>query len=309
MHVRLAGSYDFDRFERMVEAVQPLLWMQEPAAVHLDLGGLVFIGPTSLALLEAVINDLARKSFLAVGGQLILPRNEMTRNYLHRMDFFSGLDALEPIDEPFSRRPAVGFQPCMRFRTVDELPPVTSGLSQALVDRCKVDEVAKAAMWICLDELVENVIHHAASPVGGVAAAQGVLKKNRFEVGIADLGVGIRGSLAKNPKHADIEDDVQAIVRAMEPFVTATPRRNAGTGLFITKLLLKRNGGELLIRSGRGLVRGAGQEIAVTVDTHLPGTVVALRARTDQALDINSVYEQLAVYEADHDVGSGESDD
>jgi signal transduction histidine kinase len=101
------------------------------------------------------------------------------------------------------------------------------------------------------------------------------------------------------PKHnpterIHISDDATAITRALEPRVSATPERNAGIGLFITKLLLEANGGLLLVRSGYGSVQAGIINEAKPESVALPGTLVALRARTDRALDIISVYEHLA---------------
>lgn len=254
---------------------------------------MVFIGPTSLSLLEAAIRRLEKRQLLAPGGWLAFPRNRLTENYLHRMDFFAGLDSLRPMDENFRRRPPVGFSPCQQFKGEDDYWEIARRLTKALVDRCQVESPADAAIRICLDELAENVVHHADSDTGGFAAAQGTPRRRRFEVGIADLGIGIQASLTKNPKYASIPNDAEAITTAMEPFVTSTPVRNLGTGLFVTNLLLRQNGGDLLVRSGYGHVRGGHQESAQMSDLELPGTVVALRARTDRPLDLGPVYEEL----------------
>jgi hypothetical protein len=110
---------------------------------------------------------------------------------------------------------------------------------------------------------------------------------------MVDLGVGIRGSLTKNPWYADIDNDVDAIQTALQPRVTATPDRNSGIGLFVTRILLRENGGTLVVRSGRGAVYSGAREDAHAARVGFPGTVVALRARTDRPLDIKRVYRRL----------------
>jgi hypothetical protein len=86
---------------------------------------------------------------------------------------------------------------------------------------------------------------------------------------------------------------VAAIETALQPRVTATPERNSGIGLFVTKLLLRENDGSLLVRSGAGRVVGGVGECAESAEVHFPGTVVAMRARTDRPLDIGKVYRRL----------------
>ena len=75
--------------------------------------------------------------------------------------------------------------------------------------------------------------------------------------------------------------------------VSSTPDRNSGFGLFVTTLLLRYNGGELLVRSGRGAVFRGSRQAEVRRDVALPGTLVALRVRTDRKLDINEAYRGL----------------
>jgi hypothetical protein len=63
--------------------------------------------------------------------------------------------------------------------------------------------------------------------------------------------------------------------------------------LFITKLLLHENKGSLLVRSGNGRVVGGVGECAETTPVSLPGTIVAMRARTDRPLDLGKIYRRL----------------
>lgn len=299
--VALRGSYDLDRLERAIQDSMPLLEVDAPVRVRLDLSGAVFLGPTTIALLEAAIRRIEEAGHLLPGGSIVLPRNRLTERYLHRMDFFRGLATVGEISEDFERRNPVGFRPCQQFQTETQFAGVSKALADALAERCKVDDMAKAAILICLNELTENVIHHAYTDLGGFAACQATLKKKRFEVGIVDLGVGIRQSLAKNPKYADIDSDVHAIETALQPRVTATPDRNSGIGLSITKLLLRDNGGQLIVRSGGGLVVGGAEERAETRPLELPGTIVAMRAQTDHPLDIGKIYEALPLDDDDED--------
>lgn len=186
-----------------------------------------------------------------------------------------------------------GFRPCEHFTGSGDYPRVAQSLTEALAERCITDQLARASVRIALDEIAENVVHHAASAVGGFGAAQGWVKNQEFEIAIVDLGMGIRASLRQNPAYADIADDAEAIVKAMEPRVSASPQRNAGIGLFITKLLLAANGGLVLVRSGHGAVLTGAQERVRLEDVALPGTLVALRARMDRPLDITAVYRLL----------------
>jgi anti-sigma regulatory factor (Ser/Thr protein kinase) len=272
--------------------LEPLIHLEEPHLVALDMGALVNVCPTSLALLTAVAVQLTQKRLLEPGSMVLPPRSPLTRNYLMRMDLLKHLTG-EDVPEPFARRDAVGFRPCQQFQTADDYPAVAGSLTKALAERCQTDRVARNSVRIALDEIAENVVHHAESPIGGFAAAQGWPRRGVFEIGIVDMGIGIQASLTKNPDHADVTDDLDAIRTALEPHVTSTPDRNSGIGLFVTRLLLASNGGTLAVRSGRGAVYTGLRDRFVLRDVSFPGTMVALRARTDRPLNINEVYRQL----------------
>lgn len=303
--IKLSSAYRIDRrFDALIESVLALVQQTEPRPVTFDFTGLVNISPTGLALLTAAVMDARQRGVFSDGGVKILPPTGPVWNYLQRMDVFRlilGGEAYDAIGEGFERKEAVGFRPCRGFTTYDEFPPVTRELAKALEESCDTDEVAKASIRVCLDELAENVIHHAASPLGGFAAAQGWRKTSTFEIGIVDLGIGVRQSLTKNPAYADISEDAVAIQTALQPRVTSTPERNAGIGLFITKLLLRENGGFFMVRSGKAAVYAGSQEEAVVARTPFPGTIVALRARTDRPLNIKHVYRTLGEIEDELD--------
>jgi hypothetical protein len=129
--------------------------------------------------------------------------------------------------------------------------------------------------------------------MGGFAAAQRFKNTQEIEIAIVDLGRGIAASLSTNPDHAEeAEDDISAIHAAIRPLVTATPERNSGYGLALTRFLLEMNDGRLIVWSGEGRVQFGERHIKKRVQD-LPGTVVALRLHTDRPFDITTAYQRL----------------
>lgn len=291
--VTFSGAYGFDRLEKTIATLQPLLHLDEPAVINVNLDRLVHVGPTALALMVAAVKRSMDLGLLRDGSSLQPPRSALVRRYVERMNLLRELVGDMP--EDFERHEPHGFRPCEHFDCSEDYWQVARSLSEALGERCNVDDTARGAIRVCLDEVCENVIHHADTTLGGFAAAQGWPKQGRrqFEIGIVDLGVGVRASLAKNEQYADIGDDAAAIAKALQPRVTATPERNAGIGLFVTSLLLALNGGHLLVRSGNGVAWRGATHRQDTLDAMLPGTLVAIRANIDRPLDLAPVYEAL----------------
>jgi hypothetical protein len=301
--LQLRGGYYFGQLERLIRDLQPLLHLKEPKAVEIDLQKMVFIGPTGTALLLATANRLGE---LGCGVRITPPSNPLTYRYLLRSDFVRLFTSSE-YPEPFLRKAPKGFRPCAHFTTDEECTRVSRELSDALIERAPTDAGARGAIKTALHELAENVIFHADTPSGGYAAAAYSRKRHEIEMGIVDLGIGIRASLSKNPALGVVGDDVSAVQKAMIPTISSTPERNSGYGLAFTQLLLLFNGGSLRIRSGHGAaVMGPGIDYSARPD-HLPGTLVVLRARTDQPLDASRAWKGL-MKEIKRVVANGGSD-
>jgi hypothetical protein len=303
--IELPGSFVLQqrRIERLIRLLHPLLVLESPAIVEVDLSRLVSLGPTAVALLIAALRRLDDGDLFAEGSILLPPRSPQVKNYLMRMNLIRSLSGGEELPEPITRHQAHGFRPCSMFSDDNDYWKVAKAMTEALSESCRTDAVAESAVRVCLEEVTENVIHHAEAD-HGFGAAQGWRKTSQFEIGIVDLGRGVRASLTQNPDYADIADDASAISTALGARVTATPHRNSGIGLYITKMLLAANGGSLLVRSGTGAVYSGSTDEVRTEPESMPGTLVALRARTDRPLDINAVYQRL-----EHDHPSPKSHD
>jgi hypothetical protein len=167
-------------------------------------------------------------------------------------------------------------------------------MSTALLERVpRSDSLARAGVITAFSELTENVIFHADTPLGGYAAAAYSKKKREIEIGIVDLGIGVRASLDKNPALVPSASDVDAIRSAMTPTISSTPERNSGYGLAFTQGLLLANGGQMRVRSGCGAATiGPGVDFG-SRPNNLPGTLVLLRARADRPLDASQAWDDL----------------
>ena len=296
--VALSGQYGVDDLDRLIVDLHPLLSLAETSPLTIDLRDLTFVYPTTAAVLaaglhRAVALDLRQQN----ESRIVPPKDENVRNYLLRADVLQAGAGIE-IDEPFVRQQSHGFRECRLFDTEDEATDVARELTQALEERSKLDSTARNAIYTCLGELCFNVPHHAGSETGGVASAQSYPQLHRFEATIVDLGVGIRESLRQNPSYAALDSDVSAIETALELGVTSKPgdkgpTRHSGYGLSVTQHLLQRNGGRLVIRSGRGEVHVGADPIVAEREVDFPGTLVVMEAWTNTPLDVSVVYQEL----------------
>lgn len=105
----------------------------------------------------------------------------------------------------------------------------------------------KALEW-ALNEVTDNVLNHAESPIGGIMQVNTYPKKGIIEFLVCDAGIGIPKSLRSG--RPDIKDDPSALRAAIDEGVTRNKQTNQGNGLFGTYKCCFVSGGEFDILSG-----------------------------------------------------------
>jgi hypothetical protein len=104
----------------------------------------------------------------------------------------------------------------------------------------------KALEW-SLNEITDNVLNHAESPVGGFVQVVTFPKRQLVEFYVCDGGIGIPRTLRQG--RPQLADDVSALRQAIEEGVTRNPQTNQGNGLFGTFKCCEVSGGEFDILS------------------------------------------------------------
>ncbi len=130
----------------------------------------------------------------------------------------------------------------------------------------------KALEW-SLNEITDNVLNHAESPMGGLVQVMTFPKRHLVEFYVCDSGVGIPKTLRQG--RPQLTDDVSALRQAIEEGVTRNPNTNQGNGLFGTFKCCEVSGGEFDIISGYArLQHRPGQLHAARNAIPLKGTFV-----------------------------------
>jgi anti-sigma regulatory factor (Ser/Thr protein kinase) len=288
--IKLSSHYYFGRLDRLIRQLEPLLALNEPRPVTMDLSGLTGIGPSCLALIIAAMIKTVDDGLLGPGSWFIEPSSPPVARYVDRMNLRALVLPPSGESEPFARGPEEGFMSCRRFHDLAAGVDVARSLADHLQERCSTDTVSRASIYLALGELTDNVVYHAATDLGGFAMCQHYKARETFEIAIVDLGIGIMQSLAANPELPTPATGGDALDLALTPRVTSTPQRNAGLGLFVTAMLLQANGGQFYLRSGDALAMRGAESRTEAGKVVLRGTLATLQVRTDRPLDIEQVY-------------------
>lgn len=104
-----------------------------------------------------------------------------------------------------------------------------------------------ALEWLA-NEILGNILTHAASETPGVFCAQYRPKQQRFDIGICDMGRGLLGSL--QPTFPEVRSYGQAIDKAIERGATRDPAIGQGNGMAGSYEIVRLNGGTYQIWTG-----------------------------------------------------------
>jgi len=143
--------------------------------------------------------------------------------------------------------------PASQFMDGDAQNDVVNQAMEILMETIKLKNRGqlKALEW-ALNEITDNVLNHAESPIGGIVQVQSVPTKNQVTFYVADAGLGIPATLRKNIPN--ITSDSDALDRAIREGVTRDPDTNQGNGLFGTFKCCEVSNGSFAIMSNRALL-------------------------------------------------------
>lgn len=277
--------------------------------IYFDCGMERYFPPFSLLFLSAKIREFKNSNL----GTKISFLNEAPHSYAARMHFFSmcgykGVIQDEP-DESGKRFISITSVRLEQLINTPEdkykeIPDLIQIHADKIANMIIQDEDAASDIFDVLSysirEIFRNVFEH--SEAGELFyCAQYWPTKNKVEVSICDLGIGIRKGLGLNPNFR-FQTDKEAIEHSLLPGVsgrTHLPRVsetwfNSGYGLYMTHRLA-RHGGNFVLASGKsavGLSTASKRNYAASFN----GTAIRLNFDVDK---IGDVQDRLSEFRED----------
>ncbi len=250
----------------------------EPGPLELDLTKVGFIDPYGMAGLVLFLNHLpeeAKPVYLRLPGfDPESPTGGATgastqaTSYLTRMNFWEAV--FESINAPAEKIP---LRPkgladnnvlldITVFRTHDTISDMLHQTGEIL-QNLGYTVTARGHVLEVLSELCSNVLLHANTLFGGVAAMQTYRNRTgtRYVVmGIGDAGIGVRKSLASNTALSNrLQSDAQALGVAVQAGASRYGVGGHGGGLPRVLEIARRYGGRVAFRSGAGALAYNGE--------------------------------------------------
>ncbi|RME60139.1 hypothetical protein D6779_02705 [Candidatus Parcubacteria bacterium] len=274
--------------------------------LNVDMSDLGFVNPVGLAVLTAFLKKHQRN-----GNRISIqdPRNQNVMDYINRVGFYDQIGVHR--EYPWQKHDPAG-----RFIELQNPGSEEEG-ERAVSDIVKILQHNSANLQGVLDgieyafyEIVNNVFHHAQSPVSGVLAAQfytdefrpgqGMLRvAGRVEIAVVDMGQGIYGSMSKR---FSLSGNEEAIRKALKPRVTSRPEYNSGEGLFFTSEIIRENQGSMVIYSHDGGMKITADKMTYEPGAFWPGTIVWMQFQAERTLDLQALFNRFAPPDDDYNL-------
>lgn len=247
--------------------------------LRLILEDVKFIDPYGLVGLWCVLRYLKRRHHAVV---VIPPSDPVLQGYLRRMNFPAVTSNIAALERNVGGRGSTGpsdvlleMTPIEQQADVEQVIRNVLGRIRRILEReLGYGERDVTAFCTVLAEACTNICDHSEDT--GVVAAQRYTQRGgpRYVVvGVADLGIGIRQSLATRYPQAARWSHIQAIVNALQKEYSRHPDR--GLGLLMVAKIVGEYRGSLHLRSGdaRLYLRHRARRLAAGP---FPGTQLAI---------------------------------
>ena len=215
------------------------------------------------------------------------------QQYAARMQLWESIGLESPVTVT-QRDPLGRFVPLVRLEQREAIWDTAKQLAE-ITSTYGADERTTDAVATSMSEIMENCFAHARVEAGltGLACAQSWPQGNLAQIALADKGIGIRSSLQENPDLWGLLNEGNSCEIATRLGITSKPDLgHAGYGLALTRQLLERAGGRLIVVSGSEWVQAYGERCTTgTLPSPWQGTIAVLEWKTNRPLRLKDVYD------------------
>jgi len=239
----------------------------------MDVGAMAFLCAWAAGMKEA-------------GRRIHLRGDERTRSYLARMDLHEhvGLDY-----DPGKRRDETGrFLPLKQIATDEDVFQAVNAICDLVLHQFENAGDFIPAMEWAVNETIDNIVIHSETPVPGAVCAQYFPQKHRLDIGICDLGRGIKSSLGTT---RNLRSHGEAISTALQRGVTRDNSVGQGNGLAGSLDIAKANQAGFQLWTGDAVYRlRQGSERGFAKIPELPGTGLKFSLDTRKPVDLSATW-------------------
>lgn len=204
--------------------------------------------PDSIVPLIALVTNLRQRGFQIT---VQLPQDDNTRSLFHRCNWAHFLDPNFPLSDDYSDRHLA----VLHLRSEHDHRRATEAIVDIALRTLEISREAIGALEWAASEIMDNVLQHSGSDLGGFVQLQTYPKEGQLAFCVADTGRGILNSLKE--AYSNLQSDEIAIGQAVRAGVTRNNEIGQGNGLSGSLGIAMATEGRFRIVSGRGEVEWA----------------------------------------------------
>lgn len=209
-------------------------------------------------------------------GKVVLPTEPPK---LQAFCIFSGMSQLfADGPKPEADHPDCETVPLERFSTDQEAASWdrSSRIVRLLRRHMDLDADSEDQVRTCVAEVVQNIVDHSRSSIGGVMCARYLESKAEVRVGIVDRGVGVLATLSK--RFPSVKSSADALAKVIEGGHSSKSRpNNQGLGVSNLFSLVQNAAGRMMVCTGDAFAEihgGASAPAIHQLECDFPGTAV-----------------------------------
>lgn len=277
----ISGRFGTREFRRVLAAMHKLTSGQGYQDIELD------FTECTAAYGGPMLGIAGQTKRYLIGGldiDLILPKDERLNRLFLNTNWANLIDPRRY--DPGTYRGYAQI-PAMQFRTGhDQYEAVTLVTEKILSALSSFDRSHLKAIEWSLNEITDNVINHAQSPIGGLLQITNFGREQKVvEFCVCDAGIGIPASLRSG--HHEIRSDQEALDKAIREGVTRDKSVGQGNGLYGSWRITQISGGSFEIYAGNASLSSWPDALHIRPET-IPviGTLVDARISYAKALSL-----------------------
>jgi hypothetical protein len=255
---------------RVIEKLDSITFDELLAGQHpFENGNSLFDLTGTRLITSAAITQLAAACYAAnVAGDKpkVVVDDSGVRSYLVRSGFVGLVEPVAQIEPGFRSSTFYGLEGLrgsnpmlIELTKIDdgsELPGILDQIVWVLQHRLRYRKSDAFDVAVAVSEIAQNTFDHNKKAFGFLAMqVYGERGKQFLEIGVADCGAGLTETLRRNPRHALISSDLEAIRAATELGTSEYEDCTRGSGLHYLLEIAYKHQGAVQIRSGKGKVR------------------------------------------------------
>lgn len=252
-----------------------------------------FIKPFHLVTLALVLKKHKKN--------VTLSNNTDLQKYAARMGLWDaiGCDAPCEIRKKNSKGRFLPIEPLTCYDKVSEnIDKVTN-----IVQKHFNDKDTKDSFTIFVSEILENCYYHSQSDNGlfGLACCQPWANGGKAQIAVADIGIGIRKSLERNPKLIELLQQNNACQLATYYKISGNPE-GTGYGLTLAHDLTRTSNAMLFIYSGDEFFYcDKYNDYQYKANLAWQGTIIVFEWNLNNSLSVKTVYDNWPIEEVPSD--------